>query len=741
VSKQPNRLRAHLSSPGVPSLILPVVGLWLALAAALAAFTGRVVDWYLMTDELLYERLAISIAHSHLPLPRVHDTAIASLNQLYPLVIAPAFLHGSVPEALHDAHVLNAFVMASTTVPVFLLARRVTRSAWASCLVAVLSVCVPWIVYSSFLLTEVVAYPAFAWALLAVQSATAVPRLRNDLLALGAIGLAIFARTQFAVLLAVLPLAIVVHEIAFAAGGETLRDRLRLATRSVLGRHRLLVIVAVALAAAAAGLSAAGRLSDALGTYSVALEGDVLPSGIGRSFAEHAATLALGVGVLPFVLGVAWLLGGLVTTRAKERHAFTAVGTLAFLGVALEVTSYDLRFASGLVNDRYLFYLAPIVFVGFGAVLCDRAWPRWALLAPTAVMVVGFAVMPLRVFENLSLDTPVSALNDPLRTFAGSIGAARLLLAIGTVVAVALFLQAALLLRRSHVVATLVALALVAASAETGYTFWRLVKVQGASGRTLTLGQGFAFGWVDRTVGTDADVTMIPYPRIFHDYGVSLQYWWDVEFWNMSIAHSAVVDGVFSWTPSTFPTVTLRFDPRSGRANLSLGDYVASSERDARFRIAGRILRVRDSVLLIQTRRPWSAEWLALGLYDDGWSRPGRRAVIRVFSTTGQQGPVKRYVTIQLRAPQNVDRRPFRVVSNMSQWSGEASSAYTVRDQLPVCVPAGGFADVRISTREHSPGQGEPIPVRYWTPREVGVGITQVALADEVFPGCKRDDP
>ena len=79
-----------------------------------------------MTDELLYERLAISIAHGRFPLPRVHGESISVLNQLYPLLIAPVYRHGYVPEALHDAHVLNAFLMTSASIPAFLLARRIT---------------------------------------------------------------------------------------------------------------------------------------------------------------------------------------------------------------------------------------------------------------------------------------------------------------------------------------------------------------------------------------------------------------------------------------------------------------------------------------------------------------------------------------------------------------------------------------------------------------------------------------
>ena len=175
---------------------LPMVGLWLALGAGLAAVTSRVVDWYVMTDELLYERLAISIARLHSPLPRVHGELIANVNQLYPFLLAPFFRHGLVPAALHDSHVLNAFVMSSASIPAVLLSRRVTERRSLSYLVATLSVCIPWIALSSFLLTEVVAYPSFLWAVLGLQRAAVSPRARNDVLALAAVAIAILARTQ-----------------------------------------------------------------------------------------------------------------------------------------------------------------------------------------------------------------------------------------------------------------------------------------------------------------------------------------------------------------------------------------------------------------------------------------------------------------------------------------------------------------------------------------------------------------
>src|SRR3954454_25036474 len=80
--------------------LLGALGLWLAAGALLALVTTRVADWFVMTDELLYERLGISVAQTAVPLPRVHGQTIGNLNQLYPLLLAPLFGGGDVPSAL-----------------------------------------------------------------------------------------------------------------------------------------------------------------------------------------------------------------------------------------------------------------------------------------------------------------------------------------------------------------------------------------------------------------------------------------------------------------------------------------------------------------------------------------------------------------------------------------------------------------------------------------------------------------
>ena len=280
---------------------LPVVALWVGLSFGLSALATRVVDWFVMTDELLYERLGISVDRLHSPLPKVHGVLIPSVNQLYPLLLATVYRHGYVPSSLHDAHLLNAFVMSSASLPAFLLTRRVTGRRLLAYLAAFLTVCVPWIVYSSFLLTEVAGYPAFLWAVLAIQATLVAPSRRKDTVAIAGLALAILARMQFIVLVLVLPLVLLAFELGQPqAGGPR---RLRRAALGSARKHRLLAWLYAFLALGAVALLAAGHLSSVLGTYAVVSKVELLPNGLGRSLLEHFAVLALSIGILPFVIG------------------------------------------------------------------------------------------------------------------------------------------------------------------------------------------------------------------------------------------------------------------------------------------------------------------------------------------------------------------------------------------------------------------------------------------------------
>jgi hypothetical protein len=716
---------------------VPVAVLWLVLAGCLAVATTRVVDWFVMTDELLYERLALSIAQTGSPLPRVHGVLISNINQLYPLLIAPLFSHGLVPSSLRAAHALNAFVMSSAAVPAFLLTWRLTRQRWLSYLIAALTICVPWIVLSSLLLTEVVAYPAFLWAVLALQYTLESRGRRADLIALLGITVAVLARTQFAAFLIVLPIALFIHELRFAEReakpwGARVR---RAATRSV-SEHRLLAGVYVAMVAAAVALAAAGRLSSVLGTYSSAARGNVVPQGIGRALLDHVGTIALGAALLPFLVGVAWLLSTIVKPSSRERHAFASIASIAILALVFEVSSFDERFGGATVHDRYLFYVVPLFLIAFAAALSERSWPRWSLLISTVLLVAAFVHVPLPRFEKLNVDTPAAAIDDGLVRFAGSTHAARLLLALGTVVIAVLIVQASVLLRRRVLVALLVALTLMALPAETGYAFAKLFATNGTSGRPITLAQSSFFAWIDKAVGRDASVTMIPYPLLLQDYGSNVGYWWDVEFWNAAVDRDAIHSSAYSWTPSTFPKQSLRFDPTTGHANLSPSDYVVQAVADARFHIAAAstVLNFRGA-WLVRAAEPWRADWLTSGLFEDGWTRPGVVAKIKVFAEPGQTTPLRRYVTLGVHAPASTQHAAIDVSSNADHWHEDPLDIDTIH-QVAVCVPPKGFAEISITSPARSVIYGDPTTVASYgkAARIAGLLLTQIALADETSP-------
>jgi hypothetical protein len=735
------RPAGRLVLAGVLRLGLPLIVLWLALGRALAAVTGRVTDWFVMTDELLYERLAISIARTGSPLPRVHGVLIPNVNQLYPLLIAPAYRHGYVPTSLHDAHVLNAYLMTSTAIPAYLLTRRVTGRRAVAYAVAAVTVTVPWIVFASFLLTEVAAYPVFLWTILALQRATSTPRLRNDVLALAALALATLARTQLLVLAVILPVAVVAHELAFAdrTEGQTRWEWLRASCRSLAARRRLLTVVYGVALVISVGLAATGRLSSSVGTYAQAVDTNPFPSGFLPSFAEHLAALSLAFAVLPFLVATAWLLAASFRPATPELHAFAVVGGLTVLVLSLEVTSFDLRFGGAVVRDRYLFYIVPIVLVALACALLDRRWPRWSLMLPTAILVYGFWRSQFPRYQKLNIDTPISTLDDELVHIARSLNGARVLLVVATIVLAVLFVQASVLLPRAALATFLAAIVCLALPAETVYAFVRLFRIDGTAGRPLTVQQGGVFDWVDRTLQTTrADVTAIPFAVDPADYYSGVGFWWDMEFWNATVDRAAYLPGEFYWTPSTFPKLVLRFDPTTGLANISPTRYTTEADNETRFRISGPALTDTRGVLLIQNAMPWRTDWLSFGLYDDGWTKPHAMARIRIFSEPTQTTPVIRYLTLGVATLPGFAHEPFHLTSNRANVHGLAHAGDRVLEQVTVCVPPHGFSEAHLTTPDAGEiGYGDPRSATTSAiPRRGGVLLTEIAVANEIGPKC-----
>ena len=74
--------------------------------------------------------------------------------------------------------------------------------------------------------------------------------------------------------------------------------------RGALARHRVVAAAIVVAALAVIPLAALGEAHRLLGDYGVtATEGSVLPPGVWKAAVIHVDLLALGLGVVPFLLG------------------------------------------------------------------------------------------------------------------------------------------------------------------------------------------------------------------------------------------------------------------------------------------------------------------------------------------------------------------------------------------------------------------------------------------------------
>ncbi len=377
-----------------------------------------------MTDELQYVKLALSAAETLSPFPAIHGASVATANQLYPLLLAPVVGPLSAPDAFRAAHVLNAFLMTSAAVPAYLLGRELLDRAW-SFVVAVSSVVTA--------LDGADGRPH--------ERGGRVPRLplgdarpvSGDRRAEPSPGPSRVGRPRSCD-----PGADTVRHPPRRApgrdprprgdlpgGGDTrrpcdagrgsevggarsphvvgrLRGRDRRRGRAALVGHRL------------------------LGAYETTVEeGSLLPSGVwvsapaARRHGRHRLRPApasprrrlASRGRPPAPPARPPRL-----RDARDRHR---------RGLALQTASFDLRFGGPeIIRDRYLFYVVPLLLVASAAALTeDRRRPvAIGVVVVTVVVAATAHGLPFPTFPGLSLDTPVSILNETLIEQSGSLG-------------------------------------------------------------------------------------------------------------------------------------------------------------------------------------------------------------------------------------------------------------------------------------------------------------------------------
>src|SRR5207302_2547821 len=161
-------------------------------------------------------------------------------------------------------------------------------------------------------------------------------------------------------------------------------------------------------------------------SYAVTAYGSPLPSAVWGAAAAHLDAVAVGLGVVPLVLGGGWILAT-VWIRERSAHAFAVLAFLTIVALTFETASYDVRFGGiEIVRDRYLFYVAPLLLAGTAAAI-GSARRRAVAIGAGALTAFFAATVHLLDFPTAVafwVDAPARALNDFLARQAGSLGTA-----------------------------------------------------------------------------------------------------------------------------------------------------------------------------------------------------------------------------------------------------------------------------------------------------------------------------
>ncbi len=404
---------------------------WLAaivlVSAALRIWLVRAMPApFIFVDELIYSELARSLVDTGSF--EVRGVSTSGYSILYPALLTLAYgLFDALPDAYAAAKATNAIAMSLAAVPAWLLTRRVAGRL-LSLLAAVLAVALPSMAYTATIVTENLFYPLallFAWTLVRVLDRPTVGRIAALAAALVA---AVATRSQAlgfvgAILLAPFVLALlrgdrrVVRPFVPLLGG----------------------VVGIGILVLGAQLLRGRTVSDLLGAYSVVGEGGYDVGQALRFWLWHVEELTLYVLVVPVVALVVLLARARQLPGAMQEHLAATVALL--VTSTLVVATFASRFASDRIQDRYLFFLTPLLLATLAAWITLGA-PRPRLpLAIGSVLAVGLVVaFPYTRFiaEPAKSDTfgliPLWSVNEHLPA-----GSYRLTVLVAAVALVALF--------------------------------------------------------------------------------------------------------------------------------------------------------------------------------------------------------------------------------------------------------------------------------------------------------------
>ncbi len=350
-------------------LALPVL---VGLSTFLHWIAGRRFEGlWILPDEALYMGRAADL-WNHGTIGVFHGSG-AGYGLLYPIVVGFPLSVGDLGAGYHSLKLLQALVVSLAAVPVAVWSRRLMPFGGGVVAVA-LTLASPVLLYSGFVMTEVLFYPLAALALFAIADAVEHATTKSQLLAFAAIAAAVLTRSQGAIFVAVFAAAVLL-DAAFARDWRRLR--------------RFWPLWAATAAAFVIGAAA----PTVFGSYSNVVRGSYpIADGL-KLTVEHIGWAVVSTGVVP---AAALVVLAIDAVRGRERdasvRALVAVTLSALVLVSLQIGFFAARFAPHLL-ERDLACLPPVLFLAFGVWLARARALRLAVAGAVALGVLALIVL------------------------------------------------------------------------------------------------------------------------------------------------------------------------------------------------------------------------------------------------------------------------------------------------------------------------------------------------------------
>ena len=611
---------------------------WLCIVYAVEAW-AHATPW-VFSDELELTQLARAIATTGHPARRGMPYGF---HTIWTYLMAPAWRIHDVQRAYDTIKYLGAIVMTATVFPAYGIARMVV-GRWPALFAAAASASIPALAYSSILVEEPLAYFYSTLCLFLIMRALVRPIPGRVALAIVASALGALVRGE----LGMLPVILLLAGIFLAwRSAQLTRRRARWTLADWFGLVVVLVTAGVVLSAFIGHQSYEWLI--ATGFY----KGRIFDLGL-----RAAGALAIGLGVLPVVAGLALLWRAPAEHTTYPLRAFRSLLLAAVVGFGV-YTGVKAAWVSTVFGtytyERNLIYIEPLLFAG------TALWLERRRVQPVAVGVAAAFVFylvlrtPYEMGQDISYNTPgIAILQQANRYFALNPTQAKIGLLLLLALSVALLLAPQLLRRAAAGLAVAVGVGVIA---------WNLtgeLAFASASNRTADL---FMTNIRQPTTWLDDHTGGAPTLYIGQQMKDQNSEWL-LEFWNRSIRAVWSLDGT---AQGPGPVLTPDPRPTDGALNHNPGYPYVVEEKG--IDIAGRVVATHlhkaggrlAAWRLVRVAQPLRLRSSVTGVFTDGWmgsssaytrysTEGGRTGRVRVLiSRRGWGGPDKEgHVTIAI---------------------------------------------------------------------------------------------